>query len=111
MEGIATFEDWQKINLVVGQIKEVSEIDGADKLLKITLDLGTEERTICAGIKKFYSPEQLLNKKVIIFKNLTPRIMRGINSEGMLLAAINSDESSVVLLSPEKDIEVGSIIR
>lgn len=111
MEGIATFDDWQKINLVVGQIKNVEEISGADKLWKLTVDLGDEERTICAGIKKFYPKEELEDKKIIVIKNLAPRMMRGIESQGMLLAAINSDESKVILLSPEKDIEVGSIVR
>ncbi len=111
MEGIATFDDWQKINLVVGQVANVEEIEGADKLWKLTVDIGTETRTICAGIKKFYSKEELQDKKIIVIKNLAARVMRGIESQGMLLAAINSDESKVILLSPEKDIEVGSIVR
>lgn len=111
MEGIVTFDDWQKINLVVGQIVNIEEISGADKLWKLTVNLGSEERTICAGIKKFYSKEELQNKKIIVIKNLAPRMMRGIESQGMLLAAINSDEGKVILLSPERDIEVGSIVR
>jgi methionyl-tRNA synthetase len=111
MEGIVNFDDWQKINLIVGKILNVEEIIGADKLWKLTIDIGECKRTICAGIKKFYSREELLDKKIILFKNLTPRTMKGIESQGMLLAAINSDESKVVLISPEKDIEVGSIIR
>ncbi len=111
MEGIASFEDWQKVNLVVGRIKDVGEIPGADKLWKLTVDIGTEKRTICAGIKSYYSPDELINKKIIVIRNLAPRMMRGIESQGMLLAAVNSDESKVILISPEKEIEVGSIVR
>lgn len=111
MEGIIDFSDWEKINLVVGEIKNVEEIEGADKLWKILVDIGSEERTVCAGIKKFYAKEELLGKKIILLKNLAPRKLRGIESQGMLLAAVNKDESSVVVLSPSKDIEVGSIVR
>ena len=111
MEGIATFEDWTKLKLVVAQIKAVEEIEGADKLWKITLDAGNlGERTICAGIKQVYTKEELLNKKIIYFSNLEPRKMRGVESQGMLLAASSEDRSKVVLISPEKDIENGSVI-
>jgi len=111
VEGIIEFLDWQKINLRVGQIVKVEEIEGADKLYKLTIDIGDEERIICAGLKKYYSKKELINKKIILFCNLAPRKMRGIESQGMLLAAVNDDESKVVLISPEKDIEVGSRVR
>lgn len=111
MEGIITFDEWQKVNLVVAEIKQVEEISGADKLWKITADLGEETRTICAGIKKFYSKEELIGKKIVLLKNLAPRVMRGIESQGMLLAAVSEDESQVVLISPEKDMVPGSMIR
>ncbi len=111
MEGIANFDDWEKINLVVGEIENVEEIDGADKLYKLLINIGEENRTVCAGIKKFYSREELKGKKIILFKNLSPRKLKGIESQGMVLAAINKDESKVVLISPSEDIENGSIIR
>jgi len=111
MEGIATFEDWQKIKLVVAEIINVEDIEGADKLWKLTLNGGNiGERTICAGIKQHYSKEELLNKKIIYFSNLTPRKLKGIESQGMLLAASNEDHSKIVLLTPEKDMEPGSRI-
>ena len=111
MEGIATFGDWTKLKLIVAQIKDVQEIEGADKLWKLILDAGDiEEKTICAGIKQFYSKEELLNKKIVYFSNLEPRKMRGIESQGMLLAASSEDHSKVVLISPEKDIENGSLV-
>ena len=108
-EGIATFEDWSKLDLRVGQIIEVEEIEGADKLYKLTVDVGEEigKRTICAGIKPYYSKEELMNKKIIIIVNLAPRVMRGIESQGMLLAAGGVKENLCVLLAPEKDVENG----
>ena len=112
-EGIIDFSEWTKLDLRVGQIKKVEDIEGADKLYKLQLDVGSEigERTICAGLKKYYSADELKNKKIIVFTNLAPRKMRGIESQGMLLAAVSEDESEVVLLQPEKDIAVGSKIR
>ena len=73
--------------------------------------MGKEKRTIVAGIKKHYTKNELKNKKIIIIFNLKPVIIRGIKSQGMLLAAVNEDESKVILISPEKDIEVGSRVR
>jgi methionyl-tRNA synthetase len=113
MEGIISFNEWEKLDLRVGQIKTIEDIEGADKLYKLTVDLGKEigKRTVCAGIKNHYSKEDLKNKKIILFVNLAPRKLKGIESQGMVLAAVNKDESKVILLSPEKDIEVGSKIR
>lgn len=108
MEGIAEFSDWEKVDLRVAQILEVEDVVGADKLLKLTLDVGSlGKRTICAGIKEYYSKEELVNKKIIYFSNLKPRVLRGIESQGMLLAASTVDHSRVVLISPEKEIENG----
>lgn len=113
VEGIVDFKDWQKIDLRVGKIIDVEDIEGADKLYKLVVDIGLEfgEKIVCAGIKKHYSKKELKNKKIILFVNLAPRMMRGIESQGMILAAVNSDESKVILISPEKDIEVGSWVR
>ena len=124
LEGIVNFSDWEKIDLRVAQILEVEEIEGADKLWKLTVDIGDEigKRVICAGIKEHYSKEELKDKKIIVFTNLAPRKMKGIESQGMLLAAVKESSEStasptttpkeeVVLLSPEKDIDVGSRVR
>jgi methionyl-tRNA synthetase len=116
LEGIATmtdlikYDDFAKLDLRVGTIKSVEDLAGADKLWKLSVDLGTEigTRTILAGIKKYYSKEQLLGKQIIVIVNLEPRKMKGSESQGMLLAASNNDESKVILLSPEKGIENGS---
>ena len=107
-----SFNDWEKLELRVGQILEVEDIEGADKLYKFTVDLGSEigERTICAGIKEHYSKEELKGKKISVFVNLEPKKLRGIESQGMILAACTENESKVILVTPEKDIEVGSRI-
>ena len=110
MEGLKAveFSDWQKIELVVGEIEQVDNIEGADKLYKIQLNIGEEMRTVCAGLKQLYSREELKGKKVIFFKNLKPRMMKGIESQGMLLAAENKNQTKVVLIAPSEEIEVGS---
>jgi methionyl-tRNA synthetase len=112
IEGIIEFSEWQKIDLRVAQIKKVEDIPGADKLYKLTLDVGKKigKRIICAGIKEYYSKEELKDKKIVIFANLRPRLMKGIESQGMLLAAVSEDHSKVVLISPEKEIENGARI-
>lgn len=111
-EGIvqANFEDWMKLDLRVAEIKNAEDIEGADKLYKITLNVGSEigERIICAGIKEYYSKEDLIGKKIIYFSNLAPRKMKGVESQGMLLAASTENQEKVILISPEKDIALGS---
>ncbi len=111
MEGIVDFSDWEKLDLRVGEILEVEDIENADKLYKLTVSIGDETKIVCAGIKKHYSKKELKGKKIILFTNLAPRKLKGIESQGMVLAAVNEDESKVLLISPEKDIEVGSKIR
>ena len=108
MEGIVEFNDWTKLDLRVAQIKEVEDIEGADKLYKLTLDVGQiGERTVCAGLKEHYSKEDLKGKIIIYFSNLKPRTMRGVESQGMLLAASNDDHSKVILLNPGEGSEPG----
>ncbi len=112
MDGVAElkFEDWTKVDLRVGEITKVGDIEGANKLYNLTIDLGEEKpRTILSGLKEYYTAEELSGMKVIVISNLAPRKMRGIMSEGMILAAVSDDDSKVVLISPSKnDIENGS---
>ncbi len=103
------FDDFQKIDLRVAEIKACEDVEGADRLYKITIDVG-EERTIVAGIKLHYTKEELIGKKIAIVANLEPRKLRGIISHGMLLAASNEDKSSVVLLTLDKDMVNGARI-
>lgn len=105
------FSDWQKLDFRVAKILKVDDIEGADKLYKLLLDLGKEKRTLVAGIKPYYKKEQLKNKSCIIFTNLEPRTIKGIESQGMLLAAVDEDESKVFLLQPDGKIKEGSRVR
>ena len=107
------FSDWEKLDLRVGKIARVEDIEGADKLYKLTVDLGNKigKKTVCAGIKEHYSKDELKGKKIILFTNLTPRKIKGVESQGMVLAAVSEDENEVILLSPERDIETGSKVR
>lgn len=111
IEGVMTinavkYEDFAKLDLRVGTIKKAEDIEGADKLLKLTVDIDEKKtRTILAGIKKYYKKEELKDKQIIVIANLEPRKMKGIESQGMLLAATSQD--SVVLLSPERKTKSG----
>jgi len=108
MENI-NFEEFQKIDLRVGKIIEAEKIEGTDKLLKLKVDLGEEKRQLVAGIAKFYQPEDLIGKEIVVVANLEPKILRGIESQGMLLAA--DVEGKPVLLKPDQEVPPGTKIR
>lgn len=95
-------EDFEKIELVVGQIIEARKHPKADKLLVFKVDIGTEIRQIVSGIAKYYSPETLIGKKVVVVKNLKPIVLRGEESKGMLLCASNLNDSKLELLNIEQ---------
>ena len=105
-----TYEDFDKLDLRVGKVIEAEKVPKADKLLKLTVDLGFEKRTILSGIAEYYTPEELLGKLVTVVANLAPRKIRGIESQGMLLMAGN-DFGKLYSVSPEKDIEPGSAVK
>ena len=104
-------EDFAKVEMRVGQIKTAERIVGADKLLKLTVDIGTEIRQICAGIAQFYEPESLIGRKVAVVVNLAPRKLRGVESNGMIVAASVGPEGRPVLTSFIEDVEVGSRLK
>jgi len=106
-----TFEDFKKVELKVAEIKVVEDIPGADRIYKIMVDLGEEQRELVAGIKQHYpDKENLIGKKVAVVTNLEPRALKGVTSNGMLLAASTPDKSSVVILTLDRDIPNGSMI-
>ena len=104
-----SYEDFAKLDLRTAKIEKVEDIEGADKLYKLTIKIGTEKRTIVAGIKEFYKADELKGKTIIIIANLEPRKLKGITSEGMLLAAENNGD--IVLLTSDKKISDGSKIH
>ncbi len=107
MENV-NFNDWEKLDLRVAEILEVEEVPEADKLYKLKVDLGTETRTLVAGLKQNYTKDELEGKRCIVFCNLEPRKIKGIESKGMILAAVNADNSEIRLIQPETSIELGS---
>ncbi|HLZ91860.1 MAG TPA: methionine--tRNA ligase [Candidatus Acidoferrum sp.] len=104
-------EDFAKVEMRVGQIKTAERIVGADKLLKLTVDIGTEVRQICAGIAQFYEPESLVGRKVVVVVNLAPRKLRGVESNGMIVAATVGPEGRPVLAAFTEDVEVGARLK
>lgn len=105
-----TIDEFSKIELKVGTVIEAEELEESEKLLKLKVDLGEEEpRQILAGVKQWYKPDDFVGKQVIIVANLEPRIMMGLQSQGMMLAA-SSDDGPVFLTTPKK-VSPGSKIR
>lgn len=105
-----TYEDFKKLELRVARIKEVREHPNADRLYVLVIEL-EEGRTkqIVAGIRASYAKEDLVGKEVVVVDNLQPAMLRGEESQGMLLAA--SDESGIAILTPQRDVKPGSIVK
>ncbi len=108
-EEIVSIEDFKRLDIRIGVIKKAETVKGTDRLIKFSVDLGEEkERTLVAGLRKWYSPEELVGKQVVVLANLKPAKIKGITSEGMVLAAVSSDEETVRLLIPDKKVPLGS---
>ena len=103
------FEEFAKLDIRIGKIIGVEDHPNADKLYLIKVDLGDEVRQLVAGLKKYYKKEELLNRYVAVITNLEPKKLRGIESQGMILAA--DDGKNVALLTPEKEIKLGAKVR
>jgi methionine--tRNA ligase beta chain len=104
-----TFEEFEKLDLRVGKILEVEAIPKSKKLMRVMVDFGTEKRQAVAGLLQYYKPEELVNKKCVFLLNLKRRMMAGVESQCMILAA-EDNQGKVVVLQPEKDITEGSKI-
>ena len=104
-----TFDEFQKLDLRVGKIIEATPIPNSKKLIKIMVDFGSEKRQAVAGLLKYYQPEELVGKKCVFLLNLQRRMLAGVESQCMVLAAEDS-EGNVTVLMPEKDIIEGSKI-
>lgn len=105
-----SIDDFLKVHLRVATVLRAETHPQADKLLVLHVDLGTEQRQIIAGIRQHYAPEQLVGRQIIVVANLAPRVMRGLESNGMLLAASTADRSAVVVLAPEKPVPAGTSV-
>jgi methionyl-tRNA synthetase len=104
-----TFADFEKLDLRVGKIVEATQVPESKKLIKILVDFGSEKRQAVAGLLKYYKPEELIGKKCVFLLNLQRRILAGIESQCMVLAA-EDELGNVTVLQPEKDIAEGSKI-
>ena len=106
--GVIQYDDFAKLDLRVGTIKQAEPHPNADKLLVLQVDLGSEQRQIIAGIRGYYEAEALVGRQIVVVANLAPRAMRGLESQGMLLAASNADRSAVIFVTPEQSIAAGA---
>ena len=104
------FADFEKVEMVVGQVTECSKHPNADKILVLNVDFGYEQRQILSGVAAYYKPEELLGRNVIAVMNLKPRKIRGLESNGMLLSAVKQKDGKEVLELLSSDMEVGSIV-
>ncbi len=103
---LISIEDFLKLDIRLVKILSAERIEGSEKLLKLRISLGEEERTIVAGIAKFYNPEELVGKKVLYLSNLKPRKIFGIESQGMILAL--SDGENLSLIVPDREVKEGA---
>jgi methionyl-tRNA synthetase len=94
------YDDFAKLDLRIGTVTQAEKVEKADKLIKLSVDLGSEQRTIVSGIAQHFTPESLINKQVIVVANLAPRKMRGIESQGMILTAEQPD-GRLILVNPD----------
>ena len=115
MEGVknmdmVTYEEFRKMDLRVAQIIEAERVAGATKILKLKIDIGTEQRQMVAGVAETYAPEDLVGKKLIVIVNLQPAVIRGIESQAMLLAAITADNKALIPFF-DRDIPAGALVK
>lgn len=104
-----TFNDFKKLDIRIGKVLSAEKISGTDKLMKLEVDFGTEKRLLVAGLAQFFEPEHLVGKEIPVLMNLESKKIKGIESQGMILA-IDVD-GKPILLHPEREVPPGSVIR
>lgn len=105
------YDDFAKLELKIGKIVEAAEHSNADKLLVLKVEIGDAVVQVVAGIKAYYGSQEVVGKQVVVLANLEPRQLRGIESQGMILAAQTPDKSQLCLIVPEKEMPAGSIVK
>jgi len=108
--GEVTFEEFSKLELKVGTVLSAEKVPGADRLYRLSVDIGGEARTLVAGVAQHYLPEQLVGRQIVVVANLAPRALRGITSQGMLLAA-EGENGGIAIISPDKKVPNGAKVR
>lgn len=106
---MVSLQDFQNVELIVAQIKEVKDHPNAERLYVLKVDTGSGEKQLVAGIRRFYVPEQLTGRRIIMINNLEPAVIRGEESHGMLLAV--GDDQGTCLLGVDRDVALGSRVR
>jgi methionine--tRNA ligase beta chain len=109
MQDTITIDDFKRLQIRIATVVAAEPVPKSTKLLKLTLDVGGETRTIVAGIAEDYAPDQLVGKQIPVLVNLQPALIRGIVSEGMMLAA--DVDGKAVLLHPDREVPSGSGVR
>jgi methionine--tRNA ligase beta chain len=105
-----TIDEFLQVQLKIGKVLEAEKVDGSEKLLKLKVDFGEESRQVLSGIAKSYAPEEIIGKEFVFVTNLEPRQMMGMESQAMILAAVDGEGKPVVLI-PEKEVPPGSGVR
>jgi methionine--tRNA ligase beta chain len=100
------YSDFQKLELVVGKIEEAEKVPNTGKLVKLSINIGSETRILVAGVADVYEPEKLVGKSVVVLANLEPKMLKGIESKGTILAAVQNGKPSLLMV--DEDVEPGS---
>ena len=106
---MVTFEEFKRLEIRVARIKEVKDHPNADKLYIITIDLEDKTKQIVAGIKSSYTKEELIGRQIVVVDNLEPAVLRGVESQAMLLAA--QDDKGVCIITPDREVKIGSMVK
>lgn len=103
-----TLEEFRRLELRVGTVTSAERVVGTDRLLKVTVDLGTESRTLVGGVARSYAPNELIGTQVIVATNMAPAIIRGVESQGMMLGASCEEEKALALLTVTREVANGT---
>ena len=106
-----SYDDFSKLDLRLAKVTACEEVKRSKKLLKLTVSLGNEERTVVSGIKNWYKPEDLIGKTVVLVANLKPVTLCGVESHGMILCASDPEDRDLAFVSPSKDLPAGWVVR
>lgn len=106
MLAMITIEDFKKLEIKIGKVTEAEAVPDTDKLIKLTIDFGSETRTVLTAIREFIEPSHFIGKEIPVLTNLEPRTFKGVESQGMILAA--DEDGKPILLHPEKEVTPGS---
>jgi methionyl-tRNA synthetase len=104
-----SIEEFKRLAIIIAKIKEVKDHPNADRLYVLKVDTGKEEKQLVAGVRLYYTKEELIGRRIVMVDNLQPAVIRGEESQGMLLAA--SDEKGVSVLGPDREVALGSIVH